>query len=95
MPQELRITPVLNGFIVQAGCQTLVYDNPDKIITDFAEWVRNPNQIEARFGKMMEVKGFRNAPPPPPPPQAMRDIQELERNTQAAEAIIRSATTVH
>lgn len=64
MPQELRITPVLNGFIVQAGCQTLVYDNPDKIITDFAEWVRNPNQIEARFGKMMEVKGLRNTPPP-------------------------------
>jgi len=63
MPQELRITPVLNGFIVVAGCQTLVYDNPDKIITDFAEWVRNPNQIEGRFGKLMEVKGLRNSPP--------------------------------
>jgi len=82
MPQELIIQPVLNGFIVRAGCQTLVYDNPDKIITDFAEWVRTPNQIEARFRKLMEEKGLR----PPPPPETLTTAQEVGRIASPATA---------
>jgi len=57
MPQELIITPVLNGFIVRAGCQTLVYDSADKIKMDFAEWVNDPQKIEQRYMDQMTKKG--------------------------------------
>ena len=65
MPQELIIQPVLNGFIVRAGCQTLVYDNPEKIKMDFAEWVNDPEKIERRYRELMEKKGIYPLAPPP------------------------------
>jgi len=75
MPQELRITPVLNGFIVQAGCQTLVYNSSDHIITEFTEWVREPEKIERRYRETMEKKGI--CPPPPPDTMTAQEIGRI------------------
>lgn len=65
MPRELNIRPVLNGFIVNVGCQTLVFSEPGQLIAEFAAWVNKPAEIEAKYEKMMVDRGL--IPPPPPP----------------------------
>lgn len=64
MPQTLQITKVLNGHIVQAGCQTLVFNNPDEFSAEMVAWIRDPEAVEAKYRKMMPC-------PIPPPPEAM------------------------
>ena len=86
MPQELQITPVLNGFIVRAGCQTLVYDSTDKIITDFSDWVCDPQKIEKRYMELMEKKGI--CPPPPPPMTAQEFVNAWIQRTVSAPASV-------
>lgn len=86
MPQELIITPVLNGFIVRAGCQTLVYDNADKIKMDFASWVDSPASIEGKYALIMKSKGLMgdqcDAAVPPPPQCEPRNIRSSPAETQ-------------
>lgn len=64
MPREINIRPVLNGFIVNCGCQTLVFNEPGQLIAEFSAWVNKPSEIEAKYEKMMVDKGL--IPPPPP-----------------------------
>ena len=85
MPQNLQITPVLNGWIVQAGCQTVVYTDSAKIVAEFCEWLSNPDAIENRYKNLMKQKGLGEnlaaameervrhepTPPPCPPPQTV------------------------
>lgn len=57
MPQEIIIQPVLNGWIIRAGCQTIVYADAAKMIADFREWVLEPEKVEGYFKEMMARKG--------------------------------------
>lgn len=38
MIRDLRIEPILNGFIVQAGCQRLAYTSVDELISDIEKY---------------------------------------------------------
>lgn len=79
MPQELKIMPVLNGFIVHAGCQVLVFNDPDKLAGEFAEWLKQPEQVEKRYRELMEKKGLCPAPPPQAEPIGLRTAEEACR----------------
>ena len=68
MPQQLRITKVLNGHIVEAGCQTLVFNNPDEFAAEMVSWIKDPEKTEEKYRKMMPM-------PIPPPPMG----QEVNR----------------
>lgn len=47
--RELKIKPVLNGFIVEVGCQTLVYTSITRLADDLIKYQRDPEQVEKEF----------------------------------------------
>lgn len=50
-PRSLIIEPVLNGFIVQVGCQRVVFDSPAKLGAHITEYYTNPSKVEHDFIK--------------------------------------------
>lgn len=71
MPQTLQIQKVLNGHIVQAGCQTLVFNNPDEFAAEMVSWIKDPEKTEAKYRALMP------APIPPPPECYGQTAQEV------------------
>ena len=70
MIRDIRIEPILNGFIVQAGCQRLAYTGVDELIADLGSYLREPEATEKRI---LKDKGFNRKhtlPPLPPVPEA-------------------------
>lgn len=55
MQRKISIRPVLNGWVVGAGCQRLAYDDKQKLLLDLAEWLEAPDKTEARI-----IAGARN-----------------------------------
>lgn len=53
--RQITITPVLNGFIVGVGCQTLVYTDRNKLLGDLASYMQAPDETEKRI---IETEGF-------------------------------------
>lgn len=49
MIRDIKIRPVLNGFIVDVGCQTIVYDDKAKMISDLSLYYQNPKAFEEEF----------------------------------------------
>lgn len=47
--RELVIRPCLNGWLVQAGCQTLAYTNRETLLHDLAEYLQDPEKTENRI----------------------------------------------
>lgn len=67
MPQQLRITKVRNGHIVEAGCQTLVFNNPSEFAAEMVAWINDPEKTEEKYRKMMP------SPPTPPEPMGLQE----------------------
>lgn len=65
MPQQLRITKVLNGHIVEAGCQTLVFNNPSEFAAEMVAWINDPEKAEEKYRKMMPVPQVPQMPAEP------------------------------
>lgn len=49
--RELHITPVLNGFVVKVGCQTVVFRSRLELAEAITGYYANPGEFEARFIK--------------------------------------------
>lgn len=47
--REVTISPVLNGWIVKVGCQTLVYDDKGDLLRDFVSFLADPAKTEKRI----------------------------------------------
>lgn len=47
--REVTISPVLNGWIVRVGCQTLVYDDKSDLLRDFVAFLEDPVKTERRI----------------------------------------------
>lgn len=69
--KELHIRKVLNGWIVQAGCQTLVFSNAEHFINELSRWIKDPQATENEY---MKAYGF---PPPQPAPETMTMAQAI------------------
>jgi hypothetical protein len=46
---RIQIQPVLNGFVCQVGCQTVVFNDPDKMALEIARYYKNPKKVESEF----------------------------------------------
>lgn len=55
MIRDIKIEPILNGFIVSAGCQKLAYTSVDELIVDIGSYLREPEATETRI---LKDKGF-------------------------------------
>jgi hypothetical protein len=73
MPRELKIIPVLNGWIVEAGCQRCVFGDLGQLCTALGDYYRDPEATEARFLKDAKNKVVEQ-PPATPAPQNIAGI---------------------
>lgn len=44
--RKIEIRPCLNGFIVQVGCQTVVFTSVEALVNNLAAYLRNPEMME-------------------------------------------------
>jgi hypothetical protein len=49
MIRDIKIKPVLNGFIVECGCQTLVCEDVDRLTKSINTYLKNPETIETEW----------------------------------------------
>lgn len=46
---EIRIKPVLNGFIVNVGCQTVVFNTAERLCEELIRYAKNPFEVEREY----------------------------------------------
>jgi hypothetical protein len=49
MSREIIITPVLNGFVCQVGCQRVVFGSTRELAVAVEEYYNHPEDTEKRF----------------------------------------------
>jgi len=49
MIRGIGIRPVLNGWIVEVGCQTVVFDNMGDMLEALEAYLRNPDEVAKSF----------------------------------------------
>ena len=49
MLREIRIKPVLNGWIVKVGCQTVVFRFLPKMLEEIEKYLANPDETEKEY----------------------------------------------
>ena len=52
-PQSVTIQKVLNGYFINVGCQTVVFETREKMLFEVNRYLENPAQVEKEY---MEVK---------------------------------------
>lgn len=50
--RQIQITQADHGYLVNVGCQTLVFENMDTLIEKLTAYLKDPNTVEKRW--MME-----------------------------------------
>jgi len=61
--KSITITPVLNGFKVQVGCQEVVFNNVKQLTGEIFAYYKDPEKIEALYlknavNKLMNLPTF-------------------------------------
>ena len=49
MTREVLIRPVLNGFVIDVGCQRVVFTNKQAMLIQLSEYYDKPEEVEKRF----------------------------------------------
>lgn len=62
IPREVHIKPVLNGYLVTVGCQTLVYNNNKELARDLGEYLFDPAKTEKAFSERALHRELLNGP---------------------------------
>lgn len=81
MPREITITPVLNGFICQVGCQKVVFLDVRSLAIAVEEYYNHPEDTEKRFIEKA-VNRMNEGPLPCPPPPPSQDCCGTEAPQQ-------------
>lgn len=75
MIRDISIHAVLNGFVVQVGCQTIVFNTAESLASNLTLYLNNPDEFEKEFiHTAINQKHLMPLPPPgslvPPAEQA-------------------------
>jgi hypothetical protein len=49
MLREIKITPVLNGWIVTVGCQTVVFNDKPNMLNEIDAYLDDPERVEKTY----------------------------------------------
>jgi hypothetical protein len=66
---DVKIHAVLNGWVVEVGCHTVVYTSADDLLKDLGLWLNNPPQTEKVFVENALNAKFVNGPTPEAAPE--------------------------
>ena len=58
--RDVTIHKVMNGYVVQVGCQTLVFETREKLIFELSRYLAAPEQVEKQFLEKYGVAGAVN-----------------------------------
>lgn len=47
--RQIRITPVLNGFVVSVGCQEVVFESRGKLLEELHNYLNDPGEVEKAY----------------------------------------------
>ena len=64
MKREITIKPVLNGFIVTCGCQTLVFNELAVALTEVDRYYADPVGVEKSYRETAVNRDLLNGQPP-------------------------------
>ena len=48
-PRTITISPVLNGYRVEVGCQEVVFESRKRLLKKLGQYLKNPNKVEAEY----------------------------------------------
>jgi hypothetical protein len=65
MIRSITIEPVLNGFVLQVGCQKVVFNDTKTLANEIRRYYDDPEGVEASYIKnaVNEMQGAQEAPP--------------------------------
>lgn len=70
MTRIISITPVLNGFVCQIGCQTVAFNDAKLMAKEIVRYYKNPEAVEKEYVKNAVNKTMlMDVPQPSLPPQ--------------------------
>lgn len=64
--RSIRVSPVLNGFVVEVGCQTLVFNRIEDVAENLVAYQKDPDGMEKKFAAAAVNKTLDNGPVPEP-----------------------------
>ncbi len=47
--RDVKISRVMNGFVVKVGCQILVFQSQSELMRELDKYLANPDETEKRF----------------------------------------------
>lgn len=56
MIREINIRAVLNGYVVQVGCQTVVYNSVDTLLVELRNYLIDPEDAEKRYAQFPNAR---------------------------------------
>lgn len=62
--RDVKIKKVMNGFTVQVGCQTLVFETQERMMGEIEKYLKNPQETEEMY---LKTFGMSDGQPPEPP----------------------------
>lgn len=62
MIRQITINPCLNGFIVNVGCQTVVFESRSQLLRELDNYLAKPQEVEKRYGHDAIHKDLLNSP---------------------------------
>jgi hypothetical protein len=81
MTRNINITPVLNGFVCNIGCQTVVFNDVKLMAKEIVRYYKNPDAVEREYVKNAVNKTMLvNVPQPCPTPQDCVASEPLRPN---------------
>lgn len=67
MLRNIMITPVLNGYKVQVGCQEVVFEDLDRMVQEIKSYFLDPEAVEDRYRELPNARHTLDRPVPAPP----------------------------
>lgn len=62
MIRDITIRTVLNGYVVQVGCQTVVYNSVDTLLVELRNYLIDPEDAEKRYSQFPNARFTLNGP---------------------------------
>lgn len=76
MPVKITITHCLNGWLVEAGCQTLAYTDAGTLTGDLRQWLTDPVEVEKRVLATSQNRKITHRGPEMPPPCGLESVRD-------------------
>lgn len=61
--RRIVITPLLNGYSVEVGCQTVCFESKTRLVSELSRYLDNPGEVEAEYLKNAVNKAYRGEYP--------------------------------